>query len=253
MRFAEGRVTPPTDLAAPDAAALYTVVIGVAFAAIGVWCVVVAVRRHDPTPVLVLVSGLLAVGFEPVVDTLGLVWYARDNPWVAYTALDVPQPVFLLLGYSFFWGGVVYATYRLLLAGVGPWRLFAAVVVMDLVVEILGVKVLDVGTYYGAQPFRVAGFPLWWAPVNGTVAVVGGRLLVYLVPRLRGWRRLGLLAVSPAAFAGTHGVSAWPTWVALGSDVPGVVVWIAATLTMALAAGLVAFVRSTLPPAEAPG
>lgn len=238
---------PPVEARAADIAGAYTAVIGVCFVVGAAVCAREAVRRHDALPLIVLLSGLLAVVGEPIVDNLGAVWYPADNPVVPYTAMGVPQPLFLQLGYPLFWGAIVYAWYRLLGEGrIGLWPLFGIVAAFDLFVEILGVKVLEVGIYYGPAPFRVAGFPLWWAPVNAAVSIVAARLLLHLVPLLKGWRRLALLPVSPAAFVGTHAVTAWPVWLTMHSDVPQVVRWAAATLTVGLVLGLMALVKSTM-------
>ena len=57
-------------------------------------------------------GGLLSVGLEPVRDTMGKVWYAKDNPWVVYTGMGVPLPAFLVLGCALFWGGSVYVGFE---------------------------------------------------------------------------------------------------------------------------------------------
>jgi hypothetical protein len=248
-----GLLQPPTDLEAADNAGAYVLVIGACLAVGAAWCLRESVRRRDLLPVVMLLSGALAVGGEPIVDTLGAVWYPADNPVVPYTAMGVPQPLFLQLGYPLFWGAIVFVFYDLLRSGrVRIWPLFLAVFAFDLFVEILGVRVLDVGVYYGPAPYRVLGFPLWWAPVNAAVAIVGARALLAAVPLLPGWRVLLLLPLAPAAFVGTHAMTAWPIWVAMHSDVAQVVRWLAATLTLALVALLIALIAATMP-GRAPG
>lgn len=236
---------PPTELHASDLAWTFTLVVGVGFVIVALWCLAYAVHKRDFLPLLMLGSGLLSVGLEPVVDTMGKVWYAKDNPWVVYTAMGVPQPAFLLLGYALFWGGTVYVGSRFVLRGSSMWKLFAAVFAMDLFVEYLGAPILDVGIYYDFSPYNILGFPVWWAFVNGAVAVVGAWLLITLEAHISGWRRIALLVVSPTAFAGTHAVCAWPVWVTLHSDSPTWLIWIAGTYAIAMAFGTVAF-ASTL-------
>lgn len=240
----------PTQLAASDAALGYTIVVLVGFVVVASWCVVYAVRNREVLPVLMLVSGLLAVGFEPVIDNLGKVWYAKDNPMVVYTSMGVPQPAFLLLGYSLFWGGTSYIGSRFVKGGTSIWKIWGVVFVMDLFVEYLGVPVFSVGTYYGNSPFTLWEFPLWWAFVNASSAVVGIGLLYAMEPRLLGWRKLGVLAVAPMAFGGTHAASAWPVWVALHSDVPSWVPWLAGTITIGLALFITMFVNMLISPHE---
>ncbi|MDN2495461.1 hypothetical protein FHY52_01855 [Nocardia nova] len=236
----------PEGLSASGAAWIFTVVIGVGFVGIAAWCLGFAVRRKDVLPLIMLGSGLLSVGLEPVVDTLGNVWYAKDNPWVVYTALGVPQPAFLILGYALFWGGTVYVGSRFVLRGTSLWKIFATVFVMDLFVEYLGAPILHVGQYFDFSPYNLLGFPVWWAFVNGAVAAVGVWLLIVMERRLHGWRRGALLMVSPSAFAATHACCAWPVWVALHSDAPHWAGWIAGTFTIAMAFGAVAFAAAMI-------
>lgn len=225
----------PTQLAASEAALAYTIVVLIGFLVVATWCVIHAIRNREILPVLMLVSGLLAVGFEPVVDTLGKVWYAADNPMVVYTSMGIPQPAFLLLGYSLFWGGTAYIGSRFVENGTSIWKIWAVVFVMDLIVEYLGVPVFKVGVYYGHSPFTLWEFPLWWAFVNATSAVVGIALLRMMEPRLLGWRKLGVLTIAPTAFGATHAASAWPVWVTLHSDVPSWAGWVAGTITIGMA------------------
>lgn len=234
---------PPREATAPDFAGTYTIVIG-AMLAVGVGlCAIDGVRRRTLLPILMLISGLITVTCEPVVDNLGAVWYPTDNPMVSYTAMGVPQPLFLQLGYPLFWGAITYLWYRLLAGGrVSVWTLFGGVLLLDLFVEVLGVHFLDVGIYYGPAPYRVLDFPLWWAPVNAAVSVVGATALYYLVPRLRGLQRLAMLWIAPASFIGTHAICAWPVWFTMHTDVPQVIRWAAATITI----GLVALLMTAL-------
>jgi hypothetical protein len=233
-------------MVASSAAWAYTLVVGAAFAVAVIWCLVYVVRQRDVLPLVMLVGGVISMGLEPAVDTLGKVWYAHDNPWVVYVGMGVPQPAFLLMGYSLFWGGAVYIASRIVRKGTSVYRVFAAVFVMDLVVEYLGVGVLGVGVYYDFSPLKLLGFPLWWAFVNAAAAVVGLWLVITLEQRLTGWRRAAFLVIPATAFGTTHAACAWPVWLALHSDAPHWVGYLAATYAIAMSFGLTAFVASEL-------
>jgi len=236
----------PEWVTASSSAWVYTLVVGVAFVVSVIWCVVYVVRQRDVLPLVMLVGGLISMGLEPAVDTLGKVWYARDNPWVVYVGMGVPQPAFLLMGYSLFWGGAVYIASRLVGQGLSVYKVFAAVFVMDLIVEYLGVSVLGVGLYYDFSPLKLWGFPLWWAFVNAAAAVIGVWLVITLEPRLTGWRRAGFLVTPATAFGTTHAACAWPVWLALHSDAPPWAGYVAAAYAIAMSLGLTAFVASEL-------
>jgi hypothetical protein len=234
----------PEWVEASSAAWAYTLVVGVAFLVAVVWCVIYVARQRDVLPLVMLAGGVISMGLEPAVDTLGKVWYAKDNPWVVYVGMGVPQPAFLLMGYSLFWGGAVYIASRLVRNGLSVYKVFAAVFVMDLVVEYLGVAVLNVGLYYDFSPFKLLGFPLWWAFVNAAAAVTGVWLVLTLEARLTGWRRLGFLAVPATAFGATHAICAWPVWLVLHSDVPHWLGYPAALYAIAMSFGITAFANS---------
>lgn len=236
----------PEWVTASTSAWAYTLVVGAAFVVSVVWCVVYVVKQRDVLPLVMLVGGVVSMGLEPAVDTLGKVWYAKDNPWVVYTGMGVPQPAFLLMGYSLFWGGAVYILSRLVRNGLSLYKVFAVVFVMDLFIEYLGVGVLDVGLYYDFSPLKLLGFPLWWAFVNAAAAVIGVWLVLTLEDRLTGWRRLGFLVVPATAFGTTHAACAWPVWLALHSNTPHWAGYLAAAFAIAMSLGLTAFVDSEL-------
>lgn len=238
--------SPPEGVHASDAAWIFTATVAVGFVVVAAWCLTYAIRRRDALPLIMLGSGLLSVGLEPIVDTLGKVWYAHDNPWVVYTGMGVPQPAFLVLGYALFWGGTVYVGSRYVLNGTSLWKIFATVFAMDLFVEYLGAPILKVGVYYGFSPFNVLGFPIWWAFVNGAAGAVGVWLLISLEPRLIRWRRFALLPVSATAFGATHAACAWPVWVCINSDAPHWLGFIAGTYAIAMSFGAVAFAGSEI-------
>ncbi|WP_163747426.1 hypothetical protein [Mycolicibacterium helvum] len=236
----------PEWVTASPSAWAYTLVVGAAFVVSVIWCAVYAVRQRDALPLVMLAGGLISMGLEPAVDTLGKVWYAHDNPWVVYVGMGVPQPAFLLMGYSLFWGGAVYIASRLVGNGLSIYKVFAAVFVMDLIVEYLGVSVLGVGLYYDFSPLKLLGFPLWWAFVNAAAAVVGVWLVLTLEDRLTGWRRAAFLVTPATAFGTTHAACAWPVWLALHSDAPQWAGYVAAAYAIAMSFGLTAFVASEL-------
>ena len=236
----------PEWVTASGSAWAYTLVVGAAFAVSVVWCLVYMVRQRDVLPLVMLVGGLISMGLEPAVDTLGKVWYAHDNPGVVYVGMGVPQPAFLLMGYSLFWGGAVYIASRLVGKGLSIYKVFAAVFVMDLIVEYLGVSVLGVGLYYDFSPLKFWGFPLWWAFVNAAAAVVGVWLVLTLEDRMTGWRRAVFLVTPATAFGTTHAACAWPVWLALHSDAPQWAGYAGAAYAIAMSLGLTAFVAAEL-------
>jgi hypothetical protein len=63
----------------------------------------------------------------------------------------------------------------------------------------------------------VAGYPLWWAAFDGSDVVLGGALVLYLLPRLQGADRLWLLLLPTVVLGAVSGAVGWPITTALHS------------------------------------
>jgi hypothetical protein len=187
----------------------------------------VAVRiwrvERDPVPLLLLGGGALATVWEPVVDVLGLCWYPRQGQIKLFETLGRPIPLLVLFGYAWFVGGVSILTYRRALShGVRSLIPFYAVVmVFTPPFELVAVH-SGVYHYYGAQPLRVAGYPLWWDFVNSAMPVAVAVTVATLRPHLTGWRIVAVLALVPMVDGAVNAAVSWPVWSALngGLQIP---------------------------------
>jgi hypothetical protein len=205
---------------------------------------IVAIRwsrqRKTPIPLLFIVGGGLAIFLEPVVDVLGLCFFPRHGQWRLFEAFGRPIPLFLVV-YFWYVGGQGMLAWRRFEEGVTKrdvWRLYAIFMIVNVILESPGIW-MNIYTYYGKQPFDFWGFPLWWAPINAGMPIVAAALVYRLRPYLTGWRVLGVAALVPMADGLTNGASAWPTWVALNTQLPSAVTWTAGAVTCGLAAFLV--------------
>lgn len=233
---------PPWSMAPSHAGGVFFTVFLVAlFVATGGACVRIAVRDRELLAPVCLVSGLLAVGWEPIVDVNAHVFVPVGTPWHLFTAYGRPMPVYAPFAYGFFFGAISYLVLVALRRGGGGrtlWRIYGVILVADLVAEYPGLWT-HAFTHYGPMPLDLGGYPVWWVPVNAATPVVGACLVAFLAPRLPGARALLALPAIPAAYGIANGVAAWPTWLALNSPVPAGVRIAVAVLTMCLAAGLV--------------
>ena len=217
-------------------------------------------RRHaTPVPLLLLAGGGLAALIEPIVDRNALVWFPAEGQWSVYTAYGVPQPLWLVMAYFWFFGGqalVVWALLRRGWAGARLWRAFAGIVAVDVVLEHVGLWT-DLFFYFGPQPFDFTGFPLWCGAVNASIPIVVATVVTLVEPRLPGRQLLLVVPMFPALQAATNAWTQWPLWDALNSDVPESVVWAAgaASIASALLAVHLCSLRAVSPgsPASSPG
>jgi hypothetical protein len=203
------------------------------------YAVATAVRTRDVLPVAACVGALICALNEPIYDLLGKIVYASDHP-TAYAAFDRDIPAFLVLGYLPWVGLLPFLVSRMMAAGVARSRLhwialgsFASVVV----VETLGTS-LDAWTYYGEPPLKYLGV----APMMAPVPILCGFLLYAFGDAVTGWKRAFAVVIPTLTLPAVYAAAGWPMYLALYSDVPKVVQWLAGAATLALCASIVAAV-----------
>jgi hypothetical protein len=228
---------PPVHLSAPSTGSwFFTVLCITIFAAAAVWAITRA-ARGDLLGVVVLAGGLVASLIEAMLDNLGLLWFATDNHLIVFHAFGRSMPLYVVLGYGFYFGSISYFTLSGLRRGKGSgylWRIYACAWLFDWALESTGSWV-GLYKYYGPQPFNVASIPLWWMFVNPALPIAAGGLFHVMGERLRGPRALLIVALLPMCYGATYGAIAWPIFVALNSRLPEWVVWGAGALTAAFA------------------
>jgi hypothetical protein len=198
-------------------------------------------RRHATLlPLLMLAGGAITYGFEPIVDTLGKCWLPETEQWTLFTAFNRDMPVYGVFVYSAFFGGFSMMSWNHLRSGGearGLWKLFAIAIFVNAMLFESPAIWANVYTYYGDQPWDLWGFPLWWPFVNTAGPLAAGALAYVLDARVRLDRRwlLAVAFISEPVFDGmSNGFSGMPTWIALNSEVPVALVWVAGTITMLL-------------------
>jgi hypothetical protein len=197
---------------------------------------------------LLLAGGAIAAVCEPVFDNLVLFWYPPHQQLEAFHAFGRTIPICVVIGYAWFCGGLPYLAFRLFQRGIsvrGVWALAGIVLLIDFLAIGL-TSWIDIAGFYGGQPFDVAGYPLWWGAVDTANVALGGAVLYYLVPRLRGVRRLYLLLIPTWVTGATAVAVGGPVSIALNSrwSMAGKV--IAALATIGLGLGIVDLVARRL-------
>jgi hypothetical protein len=181
-------------------------------------------RRRSGSAVgfLLLLAGAATVINEPVVDVLGLCWFADRGSIGLFTAWGVTIPIFMLPVYSWYVGGQALVAYIAIRSGVTTQRLFRLYAIFAAVNVALELPGLNMGiyAYYGTQPFEAFGFPFWWPVCNALMPIVMATLVYGLLPYLSGVRGIWLVLLGPMAAGMTNGAIAIPVWVALNSGAP---------------------------------
>ena len=181
-------------------------------------------RRRSGSVVgfLLLLAGAATVINEPVVDVLGLCWFADRGSIALFKAWGVTIPIFMLPVYCWYVGGQALLAYIAISAGATTQRLFRLYAIFAAVNVALELPGLNMGiyAYYGNQPFEAFGFPFWWPVCNALMPIVMATLALKLLPYLAGFRRPLVILLGPMAAGMTNGAIAIPVWVALNCGAP---------------------------------
>ena len=232
-----GSLPQPPDLHMDATAqAVFIAVQAVPAALVLLWAARALLRDGDSLPLLCMLGGAAAMFLEPIIDLLGLVWYPRDGQWVMYELFGRPIPWFVV-AYIWFVGAQTIYTIRRMRerpSMVLLLQLYLVYLLMDYVMELPGLY-LETYVYYGEQPFVLFKLPLWAPFLNACLPIFAATMVIVFSRWLGGWRRLGVVALVPAAVATVDGAVGWPLWLMLNGDVPAVVVWLAAVVLMAQA------------------
>lgn len=228
---------PPTDLSAPHGASVTFLVLCCVITVVVVVYAAARARKGDPLAFVFLAGGLLAGLLEPMLDHVGLLWFAADNVAIAVETFHRHVPLYVVLGYAFFFGGSSYVAYRAMLAGRGrTWFIgfFAFDWLADFALQATG-RALGLYEYYGPQPLLLLDVPMWWLTIDASLGMLCGGTLFLIRRHLVGWRVLVIIPMVPGMYAGLNAAAGWPVFSALNSGPATIVVWLAGLATCGLA------------------
>jgi hypothetical protein len=236
--------SPPIDLSAPSAGSWCFSILCIAIFALALIWALARAWRGDWLGIAALAGGLVANLIEAELDNLGLLWFAHNNHLILFHSFGRYMPLYVTLGYGFYFGAITYFTLDALRRGKGSrylWAIYAFGLVFDGALEITGGEI-GLYRYFGPQPYRVLTEPLWWLFINPALPIAAGGLFHVMRDRLRGWRALSIVALLPMVYGATYGATAWPIFVALHSNVAHWVIWVAAIVSDAFALVFVALI-----------
>lgn len=211
---------PPAELSANHGASLAFTLVCITFMALAVVWIIRIAMRGETLGIYFLVGGLFMGVLEPYLDYLGLLWFADDNVAVAVNLLGRHVPLYVVMGYAFFFGLQSYIIYRAILVGkCTKFFLYAYAIswVFDLGLQVTG-RAFGLYHYYGNQPFLIAGAPAWWFTIDATLQLLAGFVFFCLRERLSGWGRLIVIPLLPMLYAGLNGAAGWPVFTAINSN-----------------------------------
>ena len=176
-------------------------------------------------------------------------WLA-DGPVTPYfVAFERNVPIFVVIGYAWFCGGLLYVLYRAFereFTARKIWILYGIIAVIDFIA--IGLSAwLGILEFYGDPPMKVAGFVIWWAAIDALQVVLGATLALFLVPRLRGLSVLWLVLIPPVVLGAAAGIVGWPISTALNSDWPMWAKYVCAFVSIGISLACTHFVAQSAP------
>jgi hypothetical protein len=207
----------------PDSALVfYTVLMILITTAFVVWWLASRAERKVGVALpALLIGGAVSGLMESWLDNVVLVGYPPEQDLPVLESFDRSVPIFVPIGYAWFCGGLLYLTARYLLRGNARrtvvWQLYAVVAFVDFVAIGLS-SWIGVLEFYGDPPMKVAGYPIWWAGIDGLHVVLGGILVALLLPHLHGVRQWWLVFVPSVVLGAASGTVGWPISTALNSS-----------------------------------
>jgi hypothetical protein len=211
------------------------------------YSVALARRERSPLPVLIVVAVATGSIIEPIYDiTYHLYWLGASPDghgpqWTLFTAFGLPQPVWVMPAYVMVFALPALLLYRSFARGVTLQKVFgwAALTACTTAFFETAATNLDLYTYYGQAPLRLARYPLWIAVMEA--AQITGYALLCAAIKLRApspRQCLVLLVVFPANFAFETLGAGFPTLISMNAPHPSVaLMWAMAPVSMALACG----------------
>jgi hypothetical protein len=191
----------------------------------------VKLLRGDKLPIILLIAGFIACQMEPIGDHVGFIVYAADIPWFHWWVMGRQMPSFILVGlvaYMVFGG---YYAYRLIGGGASLARVaFVSAVVVGIPEVVMEMMWHHWGiiSYYGDNPTRLGGIPLYSIVQNSALLPVLGVTIYLAVRYLPGMKLLWLIPAIPGITIGYIVGTTWVAYQAIGSSAPAAAVWFGA-------------------------
>jgi hypothetical protein len=239
----------PVEQAPETAFAIYTALMVLVTGGMLAWWAVRRDRRASAALPLLILGGALSGLMEPWLDNVVLYRWPPEQDLAAFEAFGRTIPIFVIVGYGWFCGGLLFFVARALEAAPTArrvWAMLGIVAVVDFVA--IGLSAwIGVSDFFGDPPMEIARYPLWWAAIDGLDVVLGGAIVLLLVRHLRGARQLWLVLVPPIALGGAAGVVSWPVSIAINSQWSMPAKWACALATIGLGLAAVHAIAQTLP------
>jgi len=226
---------PPWDITTPATPqTIITVVLAVVVAGFVAAALVSWYRTKRPTFLLLLAGGYICSFNEPLIDFLCHCFFPADG-WIGHTVFNRSIPIWVILAYVVFYGGLTYLLSAAFASGISRRTLWIGIGIWGALNLAMEIPLLqsNLYVYYGDQPFVVGGFPLSQLVFNAFGSLLGAVAITRLSWFFTGARQALLLLVPFVTFMSSWAVG-MPLFLVLGTDAAHGLRMFAAAVSMAL-------------------
>ncbi|BBY80197.1 hypothetical protein H7I53_15640 [Mycolicibacterium pulveris] len=230
---------PPWEMTTPATAELViTTIMAVVVAGFVVAAVLDWRRSGRPIFLLMLLGGLVCSFNESTVDILGHCYFPADG-WIVYSAFDHAVPLWVVLAYVVFFGGLSYLMAMAFKRGATRKNMWTGIAIFGVLNLLLEFPMLASGlyVYYGDQPFEIGGFPISWLVINSLGSLFAAVVITRLDWFFTGARQVLIVFVPFTTYMASWAL-AMPHFAVTNTDAPSVVRMVAAAVSIVI--GLVA-------------
>ena len=196
-------------------------------------------KNKSVVPLLLIIGGAAANLSEPFVDIVAGCWHPAAGQHTLFELMGRPMPVWLFPTYIASFGVqamVMYVAFRRGISARAMWLWYLVPVMSDIVLEVCLLNLSDnLYVYYGNQPLVLAGFPLFWAPINALGVYVPVVVLTLLSPHMKGWKLATVPLFTPLLYAAVMGLTGMPSIVVINTAAPSWMVPLGGLASTALA------------------
>lgn len=245
-------IKPPFNMPAPPHSTPYLAtnnLIAIVFmCSVGLIGVALGIRERMRSgswlPLMIALSGAMITFPEVFFDVMGAVYFPFDPLNHSYTILGRTMPWWIIAGW-FGYGAFNFFTFKVLMANPTTkmlWVMWGGAAVGDVFFEEILLH-MGVYHYYGNQPLIVISqLPWWWIPCNSVGVFLAAAIAYRYRDKMRGWRSLGMLFITPMSVGAVYGFIALPSWIAVNANLPWLPTQLLGLVTIALGFAVYMFI-----------
>lgn len=238
----------PESYIIPEANATLFAVMEAGLGVVGlIFCIIWVIKKKDYIPFYVWLGGIPMAIVETFADLNGHLWWAVNLPGPAFTSFSTSLPLIVILAYCGFCT-ICYVGYYYFKKGMTKKSLFLLWAILCIAEGAFEIPLTSsqAWIYYGFSPFKVFGFPLWWAWINGTGFFFIAFLIWIIKPYVSGWKNTAIILTPLLGFSFTYGFLALPNWIAINYPIPVILSYVVSLLSLFICIMFVRFLANIM-------